>query len=81
MKTAGLKDLREDLMKIVHECPGSVSFTILSNDESLSWEENRRISSASLIKLPIMMAAFEQIQTGSQTCQRNVRCERNPAPI
>ncbi|MGD7046663.1 serine hydrolase [Rossellomorea marisflavi] len=52
-------------MKIVHECPGSVSFTILSNDESLSWEENRRISSASLIKLPIMMAAFEQIQTGS----------------
>ncbi len=65
MKTAGLEDLREDLMKVVHECPGSVSFTILSHDESLSWEENRRKSSASLIKLPIMMTAFEQIQTGS----------------
>ncbi|WP_454265925.1 serine hydrolase [Rossellomorea marisflavi] len=51
-------------MRIVHECPGRVSFSVLTNDESLSWEENRQVSSASLIKLPILMAAYEQIQTG-----------------
>ncbi|MGG4547376.1 serine hydrolase [Rossellomorea marisflavi] len=56
--------LREEMMGIVQECSGKVSFSVLLDDESLSWEEDRRISSASLIKLPILLAAYEQIQTG-----------------
>ncbi|MBP3038428.1 serine hydrolase [Bacillaceae bacterium Marseille-Q3522] len=59
-----LNELKQKITELLHQSDGRFSVTIEIGGERLDWNGEEMYPAASLIKLPIMMTAFLQIEQG-----------------
>ncbi|WP_163102098.1 serine hydrolase [Peribacillus alkalitolerans] len=57
-------ELSTGLTEEIKKCPGQMSIMLEVDNHTFEWESDRKITSASLIKLPILLEGFKQIELG-----------------
>jgi beta-lactamase class A len=62
--------LKEEILRLVSQCDGRVSVRIELNGEAIDIKGNNVYSSASLIKIPILLEGFRQVEAGKLQLDR-----------